>query len=313
MNDSTEQDRATPPEPSSEVVGDAVESAARAMCDRVNGIGDYDENIDQRRAGWVSQAQAGVAAYLAVTARMEASVCPCAVCREARCTLASRQPTPAPAADAEVRAAFYAGYLAACDVTKYDVDRAWAEYAAASPKASAVAIGAGRMTEEWCLNMARLEEGQEIGAGAMDHPLRTKCEVPPAGWVCSREPGHDGPCAATAVAIGAGEVHQAATSAIEAAALCVENDDLARITGQGARLAARIRALAPASASIPADVERLARRTVEVARSTHGIILERFGIDAGQYLAGLALATDDLSDALAARPSTKGAADTPPE
>lgn len=23
-----------------------------------------------------------------------------------------------------------------------------------------------------------------------------KCEIPPAGWWCSREPGHDGPCAA---------------------------------------------------------------------------------------------------------------------
>lgn len=23
-----------------------------------------------------------------------------------------------------------------------------------------------------------------------------RCEVPPAGWWCSRSPGHDGPCAA---------------------------------------------------------------------------------------------------------------------
>ena len=52
------------------------------------------------------------------------------------------------------------------------------------------------MTEEWCLNMARLEEGQEIGAGMPDHPLRVKCELPPAGWLCTREPGHVGPCAA---------------------------------------------------------------------------------------------------------------------
>jgi hypothetical protein len=44
---------------------EAVEAAARAMCDRVNGIGDYDANIDKRRAGWLSQARAGVKAYLA--------------------------------------------------------------------------------------------------------------------------------------------------------------------------------------------------------------------------------------------------------
>ena len=24
----------------------------------------------------------------------------------------------------------------------------------------------------------------------------TKCNIPPPGWVCSREPGHEGPCAA---------------------------------------------------------------------------------------------------------------------
>jgi len=44
---------------------DALEAAARAMCDRVNGIGDYDENIGQRRTGWLAQAKAGIAAYLA--------------------------------------------------------------------------------------------------------------------------------------------------------------------------------------------------------------------------------------------------------
>ena len=65
--------------------------------------------------------------------------------------------------------------------------------------ASSPASGEGVSTE-WCMNMARLEEGQEIGAGALDHPLRTKCERPPAGWYCSREPGHDGPCAATPLA-----------------------------------------------------------------------------------------------------------------
>lgn len=44
----------------------AVEAAARAMCDRVNGVGDFDENIEQRRSGWVAQAQAGFDAILSV-------------------------------------------------------------------------------------------------------------------------------------------------------------------------------------------------------------------------------------------------------
>jgi len=66
-----------------------------------------------------------------------------------------------------------------------------------------VASDTGAITPEWCLRMAELEAGQEIGAGALDHPLRIKCELPPAGWVCTREPGHDGPCAAVASDTGA--------------------------------------------------------------------------------------------------------------
>lgn len=59
----TEQSRASAP-----AVGrEAIEAAARAMCDRVNGIGDYDENIKQRRTGWMAQAEAGLnAAILAL-------------------------------------------------------------------------------------------------------------------------------------------------------------------------------------------------------------------------------------------------------
>ena len=67
-----------------------------------------------------------------------------------------------------------------------------------------VASDTGAIAQEWCLRMADLEAGQEIGAGALDHPLRTKCELPPAGWVCTREPGHDGPCAAVASDTGSG-------------------------------------------------------------------------------------------------------------
>ena len=72
----------------------------------------------------------------------------------------------------------------------------WSAALAAAPTIPATGDGDRKsMTAEWCLNMARLEEGQEVGAGMPDHPLRLKCELPPAGWLCTREPGHVGPCA----------------------------------------------------------------------------------------------------------------------
>lgn len=81
-----------------------------------------------------------------------------------------------------------------------------------SVTAPKVASDTGAITPEWCLRMADLEAGQEIGAGALDHPLRTKCELPPAGWICTRTPGHDGPCATVASDTGAAKwrpfVHQ---------------------------------------------------------------------------------------------------------
>jgi len=83
---------------------------------------------------------------------------------------------------------------------------------AAAPK---VASDTGAITQEWCLRMADLEAGQEIGAGALDHPLRTKCELPPAGWVCTREPGHDGPCAAVASDTGSGLREALARAAVD--------------------------------------------------------------------------------------------------
>jgi len=74
--------------------------------------------------------------------------------------------------------------------------RDFAAALAAAPTIPATGeAGRKSMTAEWCLNMARLEEGQEVGAGMPDHPLRLKCELPPAGWLCTREPGHVGPCA----------------------------------------------------------------------------------------------------------------------
>jgi hypothetical protein len=45
----------------------ATEAAARAMCDRVNGVGAYDANIGRRQTVWVTQAQAGIEAYLAAS------------------------------------------------------------------------------------------------------------------------------------------------------------------------------------------------------------------------------------------------------
>jgi hypothetical protein len=33
-----------------------------------------------------------------------------------------------------------------------------------------------------------LDEAQEVG--------RKGCQLPPSGWVCTRPPGHEGPCAA---------------------------------------------------------------------------------------------------------------------
>ena len=51
----------------------ALEAAAQAMCDRVNGQGDYAENIGQRRPGWLAQARAGVEAYLSASPKATAT------------------------------------------------------------------------------------------------------------------------------------------------------------------------------------------------------------------------------------------------
>jgi len=93
-----------------------------------------------------------------------------------------------------------------------DTLRQIADRIAAAPK---VASDTGAITPEWCLRMAELEAGQEIGAGALDHPLRTKCELPPAGRVCIRTPGHDGPCAAVASDTGAGLREALARAAVD--------------------------------------------------------------------------------------------------
>lgn len=36
-----------------------------------------------------------------------------------------------------------------------------------------------------------------------DRPPNQGCKLPPSGWYCSREPGHQGPCAARQVQTGA--------------------------------------------------------------------------------------------------------------
>jgi hypothetical protein len=36
-----------------------------------------------------------------------------------------------------------------------------------------------------------------LGAAVVAPELLLECSVPPSGWRCSRDAGHDGPCAAT--------------------------------------------------------------------------------------------------------------------
>jgi hypothetical protein len=47
---------------------EAITAMARAMCDRVNGQGDFDDNIAQRRKGWEAQAECALTALRAVDA-----------------------------------------------------------------------------------------------------------------------------------------------------------------------------------------------------------------------------------------------------
>jgi hypothetical protein len=71
-----------------------------------------------------------------------------------------------------------------------------------------------------------LLENPRVALLASDEPiskrrtaLEAPCKVPPAGWSCSRKPGHDGPCAATpdaaSVTPDAGEVAEAMLDAME--------------------------------------------------------------------------------------------------
>lgn len=48
------------------------------------------------------------------------------------------------------------------------------------------------MSQEWLDAKVASDPTSEVEAGS-------RCEVPPEGWWCSREPGHEGPCAARAV------------------------------------------------------------------------------------------------------------------
>lgn len=57
----------------------------------------------------------------------------------------------------------------------------------------------GGYTKEWCERMARLEGNLSITAGNHAKPLEPACTLPPDGWYCTRQPGHDGPCAALAI------------------------------------------------------------------------------------------------------------------
>jgi hypothetical protein len=39
--------------------------------------------------------------------------------------------------------------------------------------------------------------------GEVDALIAGRCTVPPQGWLCTREPGHEGPCAAHQVHVNA--------------------------------------------------------------------------------------------------------------
>jgi hypothetical protein len=55
--------------------------------------------------------------------------------------------------------------------------------------------GLANISKEWCVNMAKLEPAEGFpSAGATG-----ECDVPPNGWRCSREKGHEGPCAASRI------------------------------------------------------------------------------------------------------------------
>lgn len=68
--------------------------------------------------------------------------------------------------------------------------------------AAGICILVGRgMWRTWRRHRARVREAI--------HPLMVKppvCDVPPAGWTCSREPGHDGPCAARPLQLRPGQI-----------------------------------------------------------------------------------------------------------
>ena len=58
--------------------------------------------------------------------------------------------------------------------------------------------GSGNMMEGFGRTLSATETGVSTFEAAIDEFLRqlNLCDVPPNGWKCSRERGHDGPCAA---------------------------------------------------------------------------------------------------------------------
>jgi hypothetical protein len=77
-----------------------------------------------------------------------------------------------------------------------------------------------------------------------------ECRLPPAGWHCTRAPGHEGPCAATPVAAQS-QGAQAVLKEIEAALLRARNPMGDRLTHIDAALNATYAALAAQQAAAP--------------------------------------------------------------
>jgi len=57
----------------------------------------------------------------------------------------------------------------------------------------------GSGDEDWQGEVS-MSMAEEIYALMLAAAPRTTCNVPPEGWTCSREPGHEGPCAASPTA-----------------------------------------------------------------------------------------------------------------
>jgi hypothetical protein len=66
-------------------------------------------------------------------------------------------------------------------------------------KAGIRAFGDGTVWEFGC-KISGEQEAWEAYCSEKGWPAVTACRIPPHGWFCTREPGHEGPCAAIPIA-----------------------------------------------------------------------------------------------------------------